>query len=346
LILSGRGALKEEAWRARVALAEHLKASVITDPRLGASFPTDHPLFAGGTAKPLPKVIESVRAADLILSLDITDLGGFLSMCLGDEAPAAQIVNVSLDHRLHNGWSMDHMPLPPADQHLSASPDAVVAALNAKLGIAARRGPVEAQVTAGQNPPATGLPGLADLAYELRRAASGREVSLLHVPIAWRQSYWDYRHPLDFIGNEAGGGLGSGPGISVGAALALKGSGRLPVGICGDGDYLMGVTALWTAAHYRIPLMLVIANNSSYFNDELHQETVARNRDRPVANKWIGQKLVDPEPDLVGFATAQGAVGIGPVAAIADLAPAYAKAIAAVEAGGVAVIDVRIKPGY
>ena len=44
----------------------------------------------------------------------------------------------------------------------------------------------------------------------------------------------------------------------VGAALALKGSGRLPVAICGDGDYLMGVTALWTAAHYRLPLLMVM----------------------------------------------------------------------------------------
>jgi thiamine pyrophosphate-dependent acetolactate synthase large subunit-like protein len=346
VVLCGRSSRSADAWLARVALAEHFKAAVITDPRLGASFPTEHPLFVGGTAKPLPKVVEKIRAADLIVSLDITDLGGFLSMCYGDASPAAEVINISLDHRLHNGWSMDHMPLPPTNLHISASPEKVVAALNAKLGIPVKDRPIDAAVAAGGTTSSASFPGLDDLAAELRRAAAGREVSLLHVPIAWRQSYWDYRHPLDFIGNEAGGGLGSGPGISVGAALALKGSGRLPIGICGDGDYLMGVTALWTAAHYRIPLMLVIANNSSYFNDELHQETVAKDRDRPVGNKWIGQKLIDPEPDLVGFATAQGAVGIGPVSDVAELAPAYAKAIAAVDAGGVAVVDVRIKPGY
>ncbi len=346
VILCGRGTRTDVAWHGRVALSEHLGAVVLTDPRLAASFPTDHPLFAGGTAKPLPKVIEAIRAADLIVNLDITDLGGFLSMCYGSEAPAAEIANVSLDHRLHNGWSMDHMPLPPADIHISATPDNVVAALNAEFGIVVATKPIDAPVTAPATTTVTGLPGLADLASALRRAVAGRAVSLLHVPIAWRQSHWDYRHPLDFIGNEAGGGLGSGPGISVGAALALKGSGRLPVGICGDGDYLMGVTALWTAVHYRIPLMIVVANNSSYFNDELHQEIVAKDRDRPVANKWIGQRLVDPEPDLVGFARAQGAVGIGPVSEVADLASAYAQAIAAVDAGGVAVVDVRIKPGY
>jgi thiamine pyrophosphate-dependent acetolactate synthase large subunit-like protein len=134
--------------------------------------------------------------------------------------------------------------------------------------------------------------------------------------------------------------------MSVGAALALKGSGRLPIAICGDGDYLMGVTAVWTAVHYRIPLLFVIANNRSFYNDEVHQERVARMRNRPVENKWIGQRISDPDPDIAGMARAQGARGFGPVKEIADLPKVYAEAIAAVEAGEVAVIDVHIEPGY
>ena len=125
-----------------------------------------------------------------------------------------------------------------------------------------------------------------------------------------------------------------------------KGSGRLPVAICGDGDYLMSVTALWTAAHYRIPLLLVIANNRSFFNDELHQERVARMRNRPVENRWIGQRISDPDIDLASLARAQGAQAWGPIETQADLAASYAKAIEAVENGGVAVVDVRVEPGY
>jgi thiamine pyrophosphate-dependent acetolactate synthase large subunit-like protein len=41
--------------------------------------------------------------------------------------------------------------------------------------------------------------------------------------------------------------------------------------VLGDGDYLMGVTALWTGVHYRVPVLIIIANNESFFNDELHQ---------------------------------------------------------------------------
>jgi thiamine pyrophosphate-dependent acetolactate synthase large subunit-like protein len=106
------------------------------------------------------------------------------------------------------------------------------------------------------------------------------------------------------------------------------------------------VTALWTAAHYRIPLLLVIANNRSFFNDELHQERVARMRHRPVENRWIGQRMCDPEIDLAAMARAQGAEGFGPVTRTADLPDVFRKAIAAVENGAVAVVDVRVEPGY
>ena len=108
----------------------------------------------------------------------------------------------------------------------------------------------------------------------------------------------------------------------------------------------MGVTALWTAAHYHIPLLIVVANNRSFFNDELHQERVARMRNRPVENRWIGQRISEPDIDIASMARAQGALGFGPVNAIGDLAPTFAKAIAAVEAGEVVVVDVRVEPGY
>jgi thiamine pyrophosphate-dependent acetolactate synthase large subunit-like protein len=126
----------------------------------------------------------------------------------------------------------------------------------------------------------------------------------------------------------------------------LRGSGRLPLAVLGDGDYLMGCTALWTAAHYRIPLLVVVSNNNSFFNDELHQDRMARQRNRPVANLWIGQRIADPEPDLGMLAKAQGGEGFGPVRRPDELPRALRAAIECVEAGGVAVVDVRVEPGY
>jgi hypothetical protein len=69
-------------------------------------------------------------------------------------------------------------------------------------------------------------------------------------------------------------------------------------------------------------------------------------RSRPVENKWIGQKMLDPEIDLAAMARAQGATGFGPVERAEELAEIYRQAIAAVEAGGVAVVDVRVETGY
>jgi thiamine pyrophosphate-dependent acetolactate synthase large subunit-like protein len=169
---------------------------------------------------------------------------------------------------------------------------------------------------------------------------------ITHLPLSWDAGWWPFRHPLEQVGGDGGGGVGGGPGISVGAALALKGTGRLPIGICGDGDYMMGGTALWTAAHYRIPLLIVVANNRSFFNDELHQERVARIRNRPVENRWIGQRISDPDIDMAAFARAQGAVGFGPVTRMDELKAAFEQAIREVEQGQVAVVDVRVKPGY
>ena len=343
VILAGRVSRDMDAWNARVALVERLGARVVTDLKIGAAFPTDHPLHAGapGTIAPVPEAADALRAADVILSLDWVDIAGTLKHIGGS---AAKIVQVSIDHQLHKGWSMDYQGLPPVDVLIACEPDAAVPALIEALGSAKPR--LVAERKSEPFKPAGDKLTVDHLADALRRAIGERPASLTHLSLSWNGASWPFRHPLDFLGGDGGGGVGGGPGISVGAALALKGSGRLPVAVCGDGDFLMGVTALWTAAHYRIPLLIVVANNRSFFNDELHQERVARMRNRPVENRWIGQRISEPDIDLASMARAQGATGFGPVNAIGDLAPVFAKAIAAVEAGACAVVDVRVEPGY
>jgi thiamine pyrophosphate-dependent acetolactate synthase large subunit-like protein len=120
----------------------------------------------------------------------------------------------------------------------------------------------------------------------------------------------------------------------------------MPVAVCGDGDFMMGCTAVWTAVHYRIPMLFVVANNRSFYNDEVHQERVAVARNRPVDNKWIGQRIGDPDIDIATVARGQGAKGFGPCWNAGELEKALQEAIAVVEGGGVAVVDARILGGY
>ncbi len=343
VILAGRVSRSEAAWADRVRLAEALGARVATDLKVGAAFPTDHSLHAGKPGVfPVPETVAAIREADVILSLDWVDLAGTLKTAFDGASPGARIIQVSLDHVLHNGWSADHQGLPPVDLLLAADPDATVTALLAQCPA----GDTATREWQAPRPDAEAALAVPHLAAALFDAVGERPVSLLHLPLSWDGGFWPFRHPLDYLGSDGGGGIGGGPGISVGAALALRGSGRLSVSICGDGDFLMGVTALWTATHYRIPLLLVVANNQSFFNDEVHQERMARERGRPVENKWIGQRMTDPELDLAGLARAQGAEGFGPVRDVADLPDVFAAAIATVEGGGVAVVDVRVAPGY
>jgi thiamine pyrophosphate-dependent acetolactate synthase large subunit-like protein len=326
-----------------VCLAERLGARVITDLKVATSFPTDHPLHVGapGTIGTSADALQAIQQADVILSLDWLDLAGAFKQA-GNVS--GQVIQISVDHQLHNGWSMDYQALPPVDVLLACEPDVAVPLLIEALGSVMPRKP---EPCPHPLPQLSGEKLTVDhMADALRRAVGSRSVSLTHVSLSWNGASWPFRHPLDYLGSDGGGGVGGGPGISVGAALALKGSGRLPVAVCGDGDFLMGVTALWTAAHYKIPLLFVVANNRSFFNDELHQERVARMRGRPVENRWVGQKISEPDIDLAAMARAQGATAFGPVTAVGDLPGVFEKAIAAVEAGSLAVVDVRVEPGY
>ncbi len=69
-------------------------------------------------------------------------------------------------------------------------------------------------------------------------------------------------------------------------------------------------------------------------------------RDARSENKWIGQRIDDPAVDIAGMGRAQGALGIGPVKSADELVAAFREALAHVDAGGVAVIDVYTEPGY
>ncbi|MBI4273595.1 MAG: thiamine pyrophosphate-binding protein [Rhizobiales bacterium] len=346
IILAGRVSRDIGAWNSRVALAESLNARVVTDIKVGAAFPTDHPLHVGAPAflAPTPDALEAINAADVILSLDWVDLAGTLRLAKAP-APGAIVIQVSLDHHLHNGWSMDYQGLPPVDLFIATDPDIAAREFCGVLGANVKPVNHQTAIKSFARLP-DGALTVEHLAHALREAAGSRAVSLMHLPLSWNGSWWPFHHPLDYLGSDGGGGVGGGPGISVGAALALKGSGRLPISICGDGDFLMGATAIWTAAHYRIPLLLVVANNRSFYNDEVHQERVARMRGRPVENKWIGQRISDPDIDLAALARAQGAKSFGPVDKATDLAGIFANAIAAVDNGAVAVVDVRVEPGY
>jgi thiamine pyrophosphate-dependent acetolactate synthase large subunit-like protein len=347
LIMIGRGDLTLESWNARVKLAERLGACVMTDLRNHAVFPTDHPAHVVppfGHQKMNAAARQIVNEADVILSLEWWDLGTSTNAEQDMPATKAKVISATLDPALHNGAHMNYMRLGPVDVPITASSDTLVVDLLEALG-PGQREPWRPKAPP-RNYPETTKPTMASIARELRAAFEDPElVSISVLCRAWPSEIWPFRNPLAYLGRDGGGGLGSGPGIAVGAALGLHDRGRHNVAIVGDGDFCMGASAVWSAAHSRIPVLIVVNNNRSYFNDEMHQDAIARRRNRPASNRWIGQRIANPEVDIAKLAESKGAVGLGPIKSNDELRKAIAKGVEIIRSGGVCVIDVHIDPG-
>ncbi|OGA17113.1 MAG: acetolactate synthase [Betaproteobacteria bacterium RIFCSPLOWO2_02_FULL_63_19] len=347
VILFGRGRRTQQDWDRRVALAERLGAAMLSDLKVGSMVPTDHPLHVGEPFNQLSRPAKAaLQAADVILSLGWVDLGGALRQAFGRDSVPATVIHAGDDIHLHNGWGKEHMELPAIDVHLLGDADAAVADLLEALPpgrASARTAPAETQTHPDDGGDRINLH---QVATALAQAVGEQPVTFAALPRAWPVTLWQHRHPLDYLGKDGGGGVGSGPGTTIGAALALEDSARLTIGILGDGDCIMSINALWTAAHYRIPALFIIANNRSYYNDELHQEGVARTRGRNTANRWIGQRIDNPAPDIAKMAEAQGLTGIGPVTRIEDLKDVIRRGVECVRGGNPCLIDVHIDPGH
>ena len=155
------------------------------------------------------------------------------------------------------------------------------------------------------------------------------------------EGIWQFTGAGQYLGVNGGGGVGYGPGAAVGAAIANKNTGKFCVAMLGDGDYVMSAGALWSAVHYRAPMLMVINDNTTWGNDEKHQIEVAGDRNRPVENAWIGQRMIEPAIHHAMTARSYGAWAEGPVTEPDELAAVLKRAVAEVDAGNVAVVEVR-----
>ena len=356
VFMIGRVKRSKENWDARVKLAELLGAGVVQDIKVATAFPTDHLLsLAPPGNRPREEAAAALKEADVILDLNSLDTTGTFKLVFGRDEVRAKVIHVSMDSILHNGYSMDHMGMPIGDVTMLAEVEPVVdqllAACEKKLGGKSKWDGKNKGRTSEVDREFSDLNAGDPISVEaltlgMNEARKGRNITLANVPIGWAADGYHWTHPMDYLGNDAGGGLASGPGTAIGVGLGLMDSDRTPVAILGDGDTMQGSSALWTAAHYSIPVLIIISNNRSNFNDEIHQETVAKMRNRPVENRWIGQRIDDPEVDIGRYAASLGIESAGPVTTIGDLVPAIEKGLKAVDAGKPYLINVHVEKGY
>ena len=99
--------------------------------------------------------------------------------------------------------------------------------------------------------------------FALIRATAPDDAVYVNESTSTAQAFWsqmDLRHQGSYY-FPASGGLGFGLPAAVGAQMATD---RQVVGLIGDGSANYGITALWTAAQYQIPVVIVILNNGTY----------------------------------------------------------------------------------
>jgi thiamine pyrophosphate-dependent acetolactate synthase large subunit-like protein len=99
-------------------------------------------------------------------------------------------------------------------------------------------------------------------------------------------------------------------------------------------------SALWTAANRPLPVLFVMHNNRQYQNTVEHAWRVARERGRPVERRYLGSAIADPPVDFALLARSMGVWGAGPVTTPDALPAVLAEALAVVDSGEPALVDV------
>lgn len=311
---SGRS---ESAYRATIEIAEHLAAPVI-DMGGRHSFPNDH--WADLTLDRR----RVLSRADAVFCVDPRDTR-WVTAVIDQETrgwtsllqPTAELLVMSLNELAHRSF-IEREPVVATDHHLTA--DSAVALPRLAELITART--VDSAHRRGW------LESANAEARSLARAPSafgdgmteGRALSAVHDALRghqwqlafpgfrdWVRRTWNLDRWNAHLGGSGGAGLGYGPGAAVGAALAHRTDETLVVTIQPDGDFLYSPTALWTAAHHRLPLLTVIVDNGTYGADRIHQARMAEWRNGRSADRIeVGVDFDDPAIDIAGLARAQG----------------------------------------
>jgi thiamine pyrophosphate-dependent acetolactate synthase large subunit-like protein len=307
-----------------------------------------------------------VSEADVVLALDVTSF--LVALGQTDRSTRevrllnerARVISISLDDYAFRSWAHTFQSLAPVDLPIAADAGLALPALVAAVADRLKRDPSEAERRArAERITARHSAVRAEwrAAVNLERSSKPLAPSVLAAEIwevikdedwvlangtgkAWAARLWDWQ-PDRAYGGSGGAGLGYGLPAALGVTLAHRGTGKVCVNLQADGDLLYVISALYTAAHHRLPLLTVMFNNRTYGNDEEHQESVAKTRARPVENKVVGIRIDDPAPDFARIAAGFGVHAEGPIDTADAVGPAIRRALRVVkDEGRPALVDV------
>lgn len=116
--------------------------------------------------------------------------------------------------------------------------------------------------------------------------------------LPWARRLWPASEFHQMLGGSGGAGVGYSLPGALGAALGNKAKGLLSVTLQPDGDSLYAPGALWTAAHHRIPLLMVMHNSRGYYQEVMHLQRMASVHQRRTDAALIGNEIDNPAVDF------------------------------------------------
>jgi benzoylformate decarboxylase/acetolactate synthase-1/2/3 large subunit len=352
-----------ESFGRLVELAELVGAGVV-DTGWRLNFPNRHPLAAAGTP--------ALEEADCVLFVDVKDQGkatqrldSISRTVVSRLRPGCELLDLGFADVGISSWSEDYAELLPLDLQVAA--DTAVALphlLAACRSLLSTEDTDRAERRAAWRDRVAELHDLTWTGWRTEAAKLADEVPVSTARLAqevwavvrehdwvltagtaaeWALRTWDFDRPYRHPGRSLG--TATQFGISLGVALAHKGTGRLVVDLQPDGDLMFDVGALWVAARYELPLLVVMFNNRAYYNDWEHQERLARQRGTPRDRAGIGMAIDTPAPDFAAIARGFGWSATGPVTDPAVIRPAVrAAADHVLTTGRPALVDVVCAP--
>jgi thiamine pyrophosphate-dependent acetolactate synthase large subunit-like protein len=354
LIQIGKVGRTPAAFDSLVELAELLQAPVdVLGYGSWQKFPSWHPLYGTGPRGYTP---------DVTLGLEVSDMS---AQARAARANGRKTISISAEHLFQGSNIHDFGRYADVDLAIAADADTTLPALIEEIRrqtTSDRRSVFEArgaQVAAAHRD--IHLARLRDARYGWNSSPVSvpRLIAELGVQIAdddwaivsghqftgdWQRQLLNHDKFHRYNGDCGGFGIGYDTPASVGAALAHARAGRLSIGIVGDGDLNYSPGVLWTAAHHRIPVLLVVHNNRAYHAQVMIVQRMCGARGRGNANAHIGNVIANPNISYAQMARAYGMHSEGPIEDPAELAGAYRRALAKVRAGEPALVDVVSQP--
>ena len=348
-----------EASAHLVALAELLAAPVI-DLNGRLNFPNRHPLnLTGGDALATADVVLGVDVGDLYRPLNELDRESVDRTKRSRIPEGCRIVDVGLMELRTAKWSEDLGQLQPVDLSIVADTRLALPAL-----IAALRERLRPEDPARESRRARIAQVHREIHEHWLEAAARDRDAIPMTPARLASEIWPVIKDEDWVLTanaaedqalrlwdmekpERHGGRAMGTstqiGMSLGIGLAYRGTGKVVVDIQPDGDLLYDPGALWTAAHDRIPMLVVMYNNRAYYNDWEHQIRVARHRGTPEGNAFLGMDVSEPAVDFAMLARSFGWHAEGPIEDPRSVRPALERALREVKEGRPALVDTVVR---